>query len=60
MADTNVSPVTSDGSDGEFDGSTAGASGTYAGGMAISTGALVAIIVVVVVVAFFGSKFCPS
>ncbi|KAH6618107.1 hypothetical protein B0J18DRAFT_468425 [Chaetomium sp. MPI-SDFR-AT-0129] len=54
MADTNYSPVTSDSSDGDFDGTTAGASGASGGGMAISTGALVAIIVVVVVVALFG------
>jgi hypothetical protein len=57
MADIENFPLAVDGSDGAdatIDGSTAGAAGPSTGGMVLSHGALVAIIVVVVVVAVFG------
>ncbi|KAK4105228.1 hypothetical protein N658DRAFT_491683 [Parathielavia hyrcaniae] len=56
MADDDAFPLAGDGTGetGDFDGSIAGASGTSSGGMVISQGAMIAIIVVVVVVALFG------
>jgi hypothetical protein len=56
MADDDSFPLAGDGTgDGTIDGTLAGASGTSSGGMVLSHGALIAIIVVVVVVALFGS-----
>lgn len=58
MADTDNFPLTGDNHDAgdDFDGTAAGASGVSTGGMVLSQGALIAIIVVVVVVALAGSK----
>jgi hypothetical protein len=64
MADTGggTFPLGGDSHGGEstIDGSIAGAAGTSTGGMVLSRGALIAIIVVVVVVALFGSKTSPT
>ncbi|AEO58811.1 hypothetical protein MYCTH_2063330 [Thermothelomyces thermophilus ATCC 42464] len=57
MADIDTFPLAadgSDGSDGAFDGSDAGAAGPSTGGVVLSRGALIAIIVVVVMVAILG------
>jgi hypothetical protein len=57
MADTDNFPLTGDPTldTPDIDGTEAGASGTSSGGVHISQGALIAIIIVVVVVALAGS-----
>ncbi len=62
MADTqNHFPLAGQGSEGgdTIDGNIEGASGTSTGGVVLSRGALIGIIVVVVVVALFGSTSIP-